>query len=287
MSTVRYNGSSASRLTPISTTLNNLVANAGTLAALVRFDSSTDGGVVGLVDSGYTDDYGSITTEMGTAAMYSAYVGDTGTSAGYVEFATAITRGSSADDFVILVLDWPTSGGGVVRGHVSGPLGSAESWQHTDAYGSLTNSSGPGTSGSLWMGFSNTGANMTGDIALIAAWAGTRLSDAQVEELWGSKLTSGWWNNSAGHPTALVELTSLTLNDIGAYPSTQGSDYGSPALTGLNPTGWTFDGRGEQTLTPDADLAAGGWLNELGTATPLYSKLNDSSDSTYITATAS
>lgn len=37
-----------------------------------------------------------------------------------------------------------------------------------------------------------------------------------------------------------------------------------------------------QTVLPDADLAAGGW-----TTTPLFSKVNDASDSTVITATAS
>jgi len=38
---------------------------------------------------------------------------------------------------------------------------------------------------------------------------------------------------------------------------------------------------GDQLLLPDADIAAGGW-----TTAPLFSKLNDSSDATFITSTA-
>ena len=47
-------------------------------------------------------------------------------------------------------------------------------------------------------------------------------------------------------------------------------------------TGYPGPATSSQTLLPDADLAAGGW-----TTSPLFSKVNDSSDATIITATAS
>lgn len=50
----------------------------------------------------------------------------------------------------------------------------------------------------------------------------------------------------------------------------------------VNATGYPGPATSSQTLLPDADLAAGGW-----TTSPLWSKVNDSSDATIITATAS
>lgn len=50
----------------------------------------------------------------------------------------------------------------------------------------------------------------------------------------------------------------------------------------VSTTGWIGPTAVGQTLLPDADVAEGGW-----TTAPLFSKVNDSSDATIITATAS
>ena len=62
-------------------------------------------------------------------------------------------------------------------------------------------------------------------------------------DLWVNKKTSDWYNHAAGHPTTLIEYTSATPTDIGADPSTF-STIGNGAMTGPDPTGWTFDGQG-------------------------------------------
>jgi hypothetical protein len=65
------------------------------------------------------------------------------------------------------------------------------------------------------------------------------------------------------------------------------------ANSGINTVNWSvtagdvalmaiFELAGGQVLLPDADVATGGW-----TTAPLFSKVNDSSDATIITATAS
>lgn len=53
-------------------------------------------------------------------------------------------------------------------------------------------------------------------------------------------------------------------------------------LDDLQVNGTGYPGPAQQTLLPDADTATGGW-----TTAPLFSKVNDSSDATIITATAS
>lgn len=80
-----------------------------------------------------------------------------------------------------------------------------------------------------------------GDIALVGWWDGTVLSDAQCDELWANKKTSDWANNSGGAPSSLTELTSTTPIDLKGLETwvTTGA-----ALTGPDPTGWTFDGLG-------------------------------------------
>jgi hypothetical protein len=50
----------------------------------------------------------------------------------------------------------------------------------------------------------------------------------------------------------------------------------------ISTVGWIGPAVSNQILRPDADLTVGGW-----SSAPLYSKLNDSSDSTYITETSS
>jgi hypothetical protein len=66
-------------------------------------------------------------------------------------------------------------------------------------------------------------------------------------------------------------------NCIGASPGDSWMD----ALQ-INSTGFPGPALTTQTILPDADLATTGW-----STAPLFSKVNDSSDATVITATAS
>jgi hypothetical protein len=93
--------------------------------------------------------------------------------------------------------------------------------------------------------------NGGGDVALIAAWVGTALTDLQIEELAANAKTSDWWNCSGGHPTALVELNTATPSDIGSSPSPF-NDIGTLTFAGDTPP-WTFDGQG--VITPITDEA--------------------------------
>lgn len=74
---------------------------------------------------------------------------------------------------------------------------------------------------------------------------------------------------------------------VGDYATTNIADIYMDRLSVSNTAGdYPLGGLG-QVLLPDADTAAGGWINELGSASPLYSKVADSSDTTYIVGTAS
>lgn len=88
--------------------------------------------------------------------------------------------------------------------------------------------------------------------------------------------TSEWW-------TALAaDAPDFPARRAYIWPTTGAS---SPIVTGdgeialKNTYAWLFAG---QILLPDADVAAGGWATS-----PLFSKVNDGSDATVISATAS
>lgn len=126
-----------------------------------------------------------------------------------------------------------------------------------------------------------TGATVTADEIAVAAWC----CDTGFE---------GSLTGDAGYSA----FTTLSI-DPGApadgFIKTLGMQYKILAATGAQsataskvaPT-VSYDGvivtymTGGQVLLPDADLAAGGW-----TTSPLFSKVNDASDATIITATAS
>lgn len=93
--------------------------------------------------------------------------------------------------------------------------------------------------------------------------------------------------DSASSKSVVAPVTNTVLR-FGAYAG-GGSGYdGYADDLAIFPTALTeaqlaaiFAASGGQTLLPDADLATTGW-----TATPLFSKINDSSDATLITSTA-
>jgi hypothetical protein len=102
----------------------------------------------------------------------------------------------------------------------------------------------------------------------------------------------------AEHPTAaalkviLAADSGATLSGGGAAPNKRAfifpHDTEATTMAGngiailKNAYTWAFAAAAAQTLLPDADLATAGW-----TTAPLFSKVNDSSDATIITATAS
>jgi len=98
------------------------------------------------------------------------------------------------------------------------------------------------------------------------------------------------WELRVSGPASAARLQTF-LNGVQKSDTTDNSSLvsGSPGIgvSGNSTiTSWSVDtwegGSPGQTLLPDADVAAGGW-----TTSPLFSKVNDSSDATIITATAS
>jgi len=93
---------------------------------------------------------------------------------------------------------------------------------------------------------------------------------------------------------SIVGTTIKCYKNTGGGWAQVGTDQTDSSVTGAGYIGfetanntntrWEDFGGGAsgQTLLPDADVAAGGW-----TTSPLFSKVNDSSDATIITATAS
>ena len=220
--------------TPISSALNNLPNGAGTIAALFNRQSSTAAqDVTGLVTTSLSDWYHTLT--FNTDRLF-----DDDGLVGLFETPTF----SSTTGWYIIVVTWPAGGAALDRFHhvyQTTPAG----WTHSPSSANNGgNRAGPGTSsGAFRIGYMGDNNHTSSSyIALVAAWAGVALSDAQCAELSVNNKTSDWWNNSGGQPTLLIECTSTTPTDIGANPSTF-SSIGSLTLTGPNPT-WTFDGRG-------------------------------------------
>jgi len=246
MATLRYASITASRFNPISAALANLQNEAGTMVVLVRMDAGDAGNdVIALLDN------------YPAASWYHGLGADVSTDQPYdddgfvtVNCSISIPIGATANDFFIFVVDWPAGGAALERFHVSSKMGVAESWTHTDSNAvNGGNRAGPGTTGDFVIGDGGSIGALDGDVALVAVWAGTRFTDANVLDLWVNKKTSDWWNHPAGQPTLLLECTATTLVDIGANPSTF-ADNGA-ARTGLVPTGWTFYGRGEAQIVPN------------------------------------
>lgn len=122
-------------------------------------------------------------------------------------------------------------------------------------------------------------------IGLLGYWEGD-MTQANVQHLDDNWRTSDWWTNPHGQPKALIEcnIAAASLVDLAGNASNV-LVTGTPTLDGAETlSSWNFDGTGvsSQIARPDADIAAGGWATS-----PLFSKLNDQSDATVISATAS
>lgn len=130
-----------------------------------------------------------------------------------------------------------------------------------------------------WLGVDDLSAS----VAIVAAWKDLAMSSAGVESLATSLATSGWTEHAEGAPCYLFELQSNTdIPDVMGNGATLDQVVGT-VIDASEPPGWTF-GVGpppapSQTMRPDADLASAGW-----STAPLFSKLNDQSDATVITA---
>jgi hypothetical protein len=245
MATLRYAAGTTQRthFTPITTQLAALHQGAGTIAVLARLnDVTTNTHLAELGDATNPTNFYHSLDSTGAGSLFDDdnIVGSTSTST-----ALAVA-GATADDFQILVVDWPAGGAALERFHASGDIGAAESWTHSNSTGNNGGSNdggggNPGTGGDALIGRHVSDGDLL-DVALAAFWVGVRFSDANVLDLWVNKKTSDWWNHPAGQPTMLVELTSTSPTDIGAFPSTFADNSGT--LAGLDPTGWTFDGHG-------------------------------------------
>lgn len=244
-------GTNFATFNPVSAALANLPNGAGTIAALIGKDNAIGtGDLCGLVAGAAT---------LPTDWFHALHSEDTRLSDddGLVAQNETPTW-SMTTNWYIMVVTWPAGGAALERYHhvnQTSPAG----WTHSPSGGNNGgNRAGPTTANGRWrIGHFGDESGSFG-IALSAAWAGVQLSDAQCAELSVNNKTSDWWNNSGGHPTTLIECTSLTLTDIGANPSTFSSIGG---LTLTNPAGgavsWTFDGQGTPVVagTPDRRMA--------------------------------
>lgn len=252
--------------TPISSQLANLSNGAGTVAFIARVADANNGDLFGLFNSADEGFYRCL--QMGDDDRLYMYDPSTTTSS----TANTLAWGAAgAGSYRIVVYDWPSGAAAPYRCHWSAPFSGAESWTHTAGSGNGGGMvAGPGTTGRFKIGHGFGAGSPPCEIALVAVWAGVRLDDTGVEALWTNKKTSDWYNHASGAPTMLVECTSLTPTDIGANPSTFNSIIGGIALTGADPSGWTFDGIGggpPQQLHPDSDLDMTGWTGAYNAAT--------------------
>lgn len=239
-------GSSYLRFTPISSVLNNLPNGAGTIAALYRRNTFTGTDICGLMNSTDSAWYHTLGHIGGSGGNDVVWDDD-----GLVGINESPTWAGAIDTWYISAVTWPAGGAQAERFHhinQQSPAG----WTHSN--GNVNNGgnrAGPGTSGRWHIGYFGDGsASASVDIALVAAWVGNQLVDAQIEELSVNNKTSDWWNNSDGHPDLLIECTSLTPTDIGANPSTYDNTPAGITLTGPDPT-WIFNGRGVSVVTDD------------------------------------
>lgn len=238
MPSVQWGATTTAKLVFVaSAALKNLPNGAGTIAILWKpllTASGSDG--AGLTDNG------------APGAWYHAH-GIT-TSKWYDDDGVATivnTTAPTAGNWHVSVVTWPAGAAALERFHWQ-DITAAGAWTHENSTGNNSgNRAGPAT-GWFRVGAYND-ANMTSgtQIALVGAWAGTQLSDAQCAALTANKRTSDWYNSAAGPPTLLSEITTLTPTDIGTNPSAFSS--ANSTTTGLtvggDPAGgWLFDGIG-------------------------------------------
>lgn len=246
MATLHFTGSDVKVFTPISSALANLPNGPGTLIALVRNTAvgATSDDVCGLLDSGGGNWYHSLLLGSGFTASNALTDDD-----GLVGVNAGVTT-STGSDWFFYAIDWGT-GTATESGH-SRDLTTGGSWTHANSAannGGLR--AGPGTSGWFRIGYTGDGTIDGLDIGVIAVWAGTRFSTSDYGT-WTK--TSDLYNHALGHPTFLCECNASTLVDLIAGSTYSSANSSGTALTGADPTGWTFDGTGTVTETPAPNL---------------------------------
>lgn len=239
---VLFGGNSGAGKT-LSTALGGLSNGAGTIAALSRLNAVAGAEIASLRNAADNAFYHGLACNSGGGPV------DDDGAVFIASSGAAIPAGTTADDFVVVAVTWPAGAANQYEHfHVSPTTGGTGTWDHAQSASANSRGdfAGPGTGGGFWIGGESGNDYLwVGDIAIVAVWVGKVLTDAQIEALFANKKTSDWYTNAAGNPDFLVELTSLTPSDIGANASVFNALGGtSPTLTGLVPTGWTFDGRG-------------------------------------------
>jgi len=227
------------RFTPLSSALGNLMNGAGTIVALARLGGR--GGIVCIEDSahvninpGFSLDGASKLNEDDNVALSTAS-------------AVVGTTAAAAGNYQVVALDWAAGAASLSRFHWSTVLSGAQTFTHSAAAANNGGThAGPGTSGHLRIGTGTSEGAFLGEIALVACWT-TRFADGDYAALLAGDKTSDWWNHPLGNPITLIELNTLTPVDIGSAASTLSTLVGG-TLTGADPTGWTFDGRGAAPL---------------------------------------
>jgi hypothetical protein len=152
-------------------------------------------------------------------------------------------------------------------------------WQHVNHSGAVTETAAL-SGASLWIGsYDGASEYWDGKIACLGVWAGTALSDGQLEGMvddiasWEALSPTGLWLLDQSSVATPVSDRVGTADQIAITGTTSVAESGLAFDVG----GLTLD-----TALPDADITTTGW-----STAPLYSKVNDASDATVITATAS
>jgi|SRR5215469_7066894 len=237
--------------TPVSSALANLSNGAGTIAILMNMATISGQPAQDFVGLTAPASASSWTAWYHTLAWKS--VGGIGMADDDGQVGGNTTGGPNSGnwgtDWYICSVAWPSTPTGSMNELWSWSSATTPSWTHQNSNQlNGANRAGPSPSAAkLSIGYAGDDFTATFSAAVVGIWAGTQLTNLQVEALVTNKRTSDWWNNAAGHPTFLSELTSITPTDIGANPSTFSTLFGgasAPSLTGANPPGWTFDGHG-------------------------------------------
>lgn len=125
----------------------------------------------------------------------------------------------------------------------------------------------------------------SGDLAVsLISIAGDQTLGAFTGETGGDWTEAVDQFNSATGATGTLQIQTAQLTGTGVINGGTMTITSSP--WGVLAFGIVPAAAPGQTVLPDADLDAGGWLNEVGGSSPLFSKVNDSSDATFITDTA-
>lgn len=253
---------------------SGLPASAFTMVLLANRQSTAHDPVFGVETSTTTLNLGMLFADTGTL-----YFANNTNNYGAGNLSTTNTN------WLLYVITHP-SGTGVTRGHAKN-ITTGAAWSHANGDSSAATS---GTADRIKIGGYDRGPTPgRADVRVaVAALYSYAMTDAQVESLATNLRTSDLFNvsSSGADPVAAWELnqaaTTTSVTDLTGGGADQSALTGTTVVTTDDPPGWTFDGVGAttQTVRPDGDLATTGWA-----VAPLYSKVNDSSDATVITAT--